>query len=136
MDRYYLIGQPRHLPPSFLSLLLFIVIITELNHGSIASVLSFSWTDCLSHKFFSGYGPVDNRVITTPKRWILSFVFAVLFQKIFIFRKMPLKCSNNSSCFCLTKKREKMFAYCTKAYRQQVKIFCRPTKNRLGCGGL
>ena len=29
---------------------------------------------------------------------------------------MPLKCSNNAQCFCLTKMLKKMLAYCTKAY--------------------
>ena len=29
---------------------------------------------------------------------------------------MPLKCSSNAQCFCLSKMLEKMLAYCSKAY--------------------
>ena len=59
------IGQPRHSPPSFLSFLLFIVIISAL---SIPRKRIQPWTDCLSlnffmdiasvMSFFSGHGSV------------------------------------------------------------------------------
>ena len=41
------------------------------------------------------------------KKLNFSFIFS---EKIIFPGKMPLKCSNNAHCFCLTKMLEKMLA--------------------------